>query len=178
LRLIGRRWPPRAPRAPGQRPPAARRRVRNRIEQATSVTDQGNAEILQVIGGQTRQHLVVDLVLAESLLVSLQPEPRNQPPMSIVSSRRSSSAHSTRERYRVGAYDAPEVGVKLMSHRCIKGRRRRSQRVTAKGREPSSRLGDCEGSTALARGGSPDVGNWHAGGLAVAPARVCLLRPG
>jgi hypothetical protein len=52
----------------------------NRIEQATPVTDQGNAEILQVIGGQTRQHLVVDLVLAESLLVSLQPEPPQSAP--------------------------------------------------------------------------------------------------
>src|SRR6516162_6386740 len=27
--------------------------------------------------------------------------------------------------------------------------------------EPSPRLGDCEGSTAAARRGSPDVGNWH-----------------
>jgi predicted ATPase len=39
--------------------------------------------------------------------------------MSIASFRRSSSAHSTRERYRVGAYDAPEVGVERMSQRCI-----------------------------------------------------------
>jgi hypothetical protein len=47
----------------------------NHIEQATPVTDQGNAEILQVIGRQTRQYLLVDLVFAESLLVPLQPEP-------------------------------------------------------------------------------------------------------
>jgi len=44
------------------------------------VTDQGNAEILQVIGRQTRQHLLVDLVLAESLLISLQPEPAQPAP--------------------------------------------------------------------------------------------------
>jgi hypothetical protein len=29
------------------------------------------------------------------------------------------------------------------------------------GHEPSPRLGDCEGSTAVVRGGSSDVGNWH-----------------
>jgi hypothetical protein len=52
----------------------------NCIEQATPVADQGNAEILQVIGRQTRQHLLVDLVLAESLLVSLQPEPPQPAP--------------------------------------------------------------------------------------------------
>jgi len=52
----------------------------NRIEQATPVTDQGNAEILQVIGRQTRQHLLVDLVFAESLLVPLQPEPPQPAP--------------------------------------------------------------------------------------------------
>ena len=42
--------------------------------------DQGNAEILQVIGRQARQHLLIDLVLAESLLVSLQPEPPQPAP--------------------------------------------------------------------------------------------------
>jgi hypothetical protein len=52
----------------------------NRIEQATPVTDQGNAEILQVIGRQTRQHLLVDVVFAESLLVPLQPEPPQPAP--------------------------------------------------------------------------------------------------
>jgi hypothetical protein len=34
-------------------------------------------------------------------------------------------------------------------------------RYTDTGHEPSPRLGDCEGSTAATRGGSPDVGNWH-----------------
>ena len=48
--------------------------------------------------------------------------------MSIVSFRRSSSAHSTRERYRVGAYDAPEVGVERMSQRCIIGARLLAER--------------------------------------------------
>jgi hypothetical protein len=52
----------------------------NRIEQATPVADQGNAEILQVIGRQTRQLVLVDLVIAESLLVSLQPEPPQPAP--------------------------------------------------------------------------------------------------
>jgi hypothetical protein len=32
---------------------------------------------------------------------------------------------------------------------------------TETGHEPSPRLDDCEGSTAVARGSSPDVGNWH-----------------
>ena len=44
------------------------------------MADQANAEILQVIGRQTGQHLLVDLVLAESLLVSLQPEPPQPAP--------------------------------------------------------------------------------------------------
>jgi hypothetical protein len=44
------------------------------------VTDQGNAKILQVIGRQTRQHLLVDLVFAERLLVPLQPEPPQPAP--------------------------------------------------------------------------------------------------
>ena len=46
--------------------------------------------------------------------------------------------------------------------------------VTTMGHEPSLRLDDREGSTAVVRGRSPDVGNWHSGGLAVAPASVCL----
>jgi hypothetical protein len=33
--------------------------------------------------------------------------------------------------------------------------------VTTMGAWPSLRLDDREGSTAVVRGGSPDVGNWH-----------------
>jgi hypothetical protein len=62
------------------------------------MADRGNAKFFQIVGRQPRQDAYVDLVLAESLLVSLQPEPPQPAPMSIVSFRRSSSAHSTRER--------------------------------------------------------------------------------
>ena len=47
--------------------------------------------------------------------------------------------------------------------------------VTTMGHEPSLRLDDHEGSTAVVRGGSPDVGNWHEGDLEVGakPSRLC-----
>src|SRR5262249_56408911 len=47
------------------------------------------------------------------------PSPRSQPPISIVSFRCQSSAHGTREKQRVGAYEVPEVSVERMSQRGI-----------------------------------------------------------
>jgi hypothetical protein len=46
----------------------------DRREQPAAVTDRGNAEILQVLGRQGRQHGAVDVVVAEHRLVLLQPE--------------------------------------------------------------------------------------------------------
>jgi hypothetical protein len=46
--------------------------------------------------------------------------------------------------------------------------------MAQKEREPSLRLDDCEGSTAVVKGGSPDVGNWHRGERVTQPAD-CLL---
>src|ERR1700757_4617414 len=48
--------------------------------------------------------------------------------------------------------------------------------MTTRGDEPSLRLDDREGSTAVVRGGSPDVGYWHSRGLQSGWQRVCLLR--
>ena len=83
---------------------------------------------------------------------------------------------------RIGSVVAPMLGGYLLSIGLpptqIAGRRdgdrpacaargtgRRSTRLgtalTGMGHEPSPRLDDCEGSTAVVRGGSPDVGNWH-----------------
>jgi hypothetical protein len=39
------------------------------------MADRGDAKFFQIVGRQLRQDTQVDLVLAESLLVSLQPEP-------------------------------------------------------------------------------------------------------
>jgi hypothetical protein len=39
------------------------------------MADRGDAKFFQIVGRQLRQDAQVDLVLAESLLVSLQPEP-------------------------------------------------------------------------------------------------------
>jgi len=39
------------------------------------MADRGDAKFSQIVGRQLRQDAQVDLVLAESLLVSLQPEP-------------------------------------------------------------------------------------------------------
>jgi len=61
------------------------------------MADRGDAKFFQILGRQLRQVAQVDLVLAESLLVSLQPEPPQPAPDVLVSFRRSSSAHSTRE---------------------------------------------------------------------------------
>jgi len=44
------------------------------------MADRGDAKFFQIIGRQLRQDAQVDLVLAESLLVSLQPEPPQPPP--------------------------------------------------------------------------------------------------
>jgi hypothetical protein len=44
------------------------------VEQSPSMADQSNAEILQILGGQSRQYSCIDLVVAERLFVPLQPE--------------------------------------------------------------------------------------------------------
>ena len=43
------------------------------------------------------------------------------------------------------------------------------------GHELSPKLDDCEGSTAVVPGGSPDVGNWHEGEAegGAKPVRLC-----
>jgi hypothetical protein len=48
----------------------------NRVEQSPAMPDQGDAEILQILGPQARHHPFVDLVRAERRLVLL--ELRNQ----------------------------------------------------------------------------------------------------
>jgi hypothetical protein len=47
---------------------------RNSIQQPSSVTDERNAEIVQVGGGQRGQQLDVNRMLVERLLVALQPQ--------------------------------------------------------------------------------------------------------
>ena len=44
------------------------------------MADRGDAKFFQIVGRQLRQDAQVDLVLAESLLVSLQPEPPQPAP--------------------------------------------------------------------------------------------------
>jgi hypothetical protein len=44
------------------------------------MADRGNAKFVQIVRRQLRQDAQVDLVLAESLLVSLQPEPPQPTP--------------------------------------------------------------------------------------------------
>ena len=44
------------------------------VEQSPAVPDQSNAKILQILGGQSRQHPCVDLVQAERLFGLYQPE--------------------------------------------------------------------------------------------------------
>ena len=44
------------------------------------MADRGDAKFSQIVGRQLRQDSQVDLVLAESLLVSLQPEPPQPAP--------------------------------------------------------------------------------------------------
>ena len=44
------------------------------IEQPATMADQGNAEVLEVVAGQIGQEIDVDLVVAERLLVALEPE--------------------------------------------------------------------------------------------------------
>ena len=46
----------------------------NSVEQSPSMPYQRDAEILQILGGQSRQYRSVDLVVAERLFVLLQPE--------------------------------------------------------------------------------------------------------
>ena len=48
------------------------------VEQPPATPDQGDAEILQILGRQARQHPFIDLVRAERRLVLLEPE-RPQP---------------------------------------------------------------------------------------------------
>ena len=50
------------------------------VDKEAPVADCGDAELFQILGGQLRQYPQVDLVLAESLLVSLQPEPPQPAP--------------------------------------------------------------------------------------------------
>jgi len=44
------------------------------------MADRGDAKFFQIVGRQLRQDAQVDLVVAESLLVSLQPEPPQPTP--------------------------------------------------------------------------------------------------
>ena len=44
------------------------------VEQPAPMADEGNAEVLEVVGGQIGQEIDVDLVVAERLLVALEPE--------------------------------------------------------------------------------------------------------
>ena len=44
------------------------------------MADRGDAKFFQIVGRQLRQDAQVDLVIAESLLVSLQPEPAQPAP--------------------------------------------------------------------------------------------------
>ena len=44
------------------------------------MADRGDAKFFQIVGRELRQDAQVDLVLAESLLVSLQPEPPQPAP--------------------------------------------------------------------------------------------------
>jgi hypothetical protein len=46
--------------------------------------------------------------------------------------------------------------------------------MAALGHEPSPRLDDCEGSPAVVRRGSPDVGNWYSSALRCTPAEYQL----
>jgi hypothetical protein len=46
----------------------------NSVEQSTSMPDQGDTKILEILGRQARQYRCVDLVVAERLFVPLQPE--------------------------------------------------------------------------------------------------------
>ena len=57
--------------------PRARLRLaqsRNRVQQLAAVADHADAEILQIVRGQRRQEVDVDLVVPEGLLVSFQPQ--------------------------------------------------------------------------------------------------------
>ena len=44
------------------------------------MADRGDAKFFQIVGRQLRQDAQVDLILAESLLVSLQPKPTQPAP--------------------------------------------------------------------------------------------------
>jgi len=52
----------------------------DRIEQPPAIPDQSDAQVLQILHGEARQYVSLDPVLAESLLVSLQPEPPQPAP--------------------------------------------------------------------------------------------------
>ena len=54
--------------------PGTGRKVSDRFQQQPAMADRGDAKFFQIVGRQFRQDAQVDLVLAESLLVSLQPE--------------------------------------------------------------------------------------------------------
>jgi hypothetical protein len=56
------------------------RKVSNRFQQQPAMADRGDAKFFQIVGRQLRQDAQVDLVLAERLLVSLQPEPPQPAP--------------------------------------------------------------------------------------------------
>ena len=88
------------------------------------MADRDDAQFSQIVGRQLRQDAQVDLILAESLFVSLQPEPPQPAPMSIVSFRARLRRIVRAKDSAWGAYDAPEVGVERMSQSCIIGRRR------------------------------------------------------
>ena len=55
--------------------PGTRRKIGDRFQQSPAMADRGHAKFFQIIGRQLWQDAQIDLVLAESLLVSLQPEP-------------------------------------------------------------------------------------------------------
>ena len=57
--------------------PLARRS--DRLEQLTAVADRGDAEVLEVLSRQTRQHSAIDVVVAEYRFVLSEPAPARPP---------------------------------------------------------------------------------------------------
>ena len=47
----------------------------DRVEQLAAMADQGDAEMLQILGRQLRQHFAIDLVVAERRRVLFEPQP-------------------------------------------------------------------------------------------------------
>jgi hypothetical protein len=64
----------------GRGTPGTGRKISDRFQQKPAMADRGDAKFFQIVGRQLRQDAQVDLVLAESLLVSLQSKPPQPAP--------------------------------------------------------------------------------------------------